>query len=56
MAALLEFATDGGLMQGHGSLVLPIVARLMMLVGIAAAIGPARNSLRVQPTDALRQE
>ena len=54
IAALLEFATDGGLMQGHGTVVLPIVAVLMMLVGLAATVGPARGALRVQPTDALR--
>ena len=56
VAALLEFATEGGLMKGHGVVVLPLIAIIMMLVGLAAAIGPARNSLRVHPTDALRQE
>ena len=56
VAMLLEFATNGGLMKGHGALVLPMIAVIMMLVGLAATIGPARNGLRVQPTDALRQE
>lgn len=55
-AALLEWATDGGLMQGHAVVVLPLVALMVMTVGVAAAIGPARRGLRVQPTEALRQE
>lgn len=55
-AAFLEVATGGGLMQGQSATVLPIVAVTMMLVGLAAAIGPARRGLRVQPTEALRQE
>ena len=35
---------------------LPIVAVLVVIVGILAAIGPARTGLRVHPTEALRQE
>lgn len=56
IAALLELATDGGLMQGNGAVVLPAVAILMILVALGAAAGPARRGLRVQPTEALRQE
>lgn len=56
VAALLERATEGGLMQGHGAVVLPIVAVVMMIVGVLAAIGPARRGLHVPPTEALRQE
>jgi len=56
VAALLEFATEGGLMQGHGAIVLPIVAVVLVAVGLLAAAGPARRGLRVQPTEALRQE
>lgn len=55
VAGLLEGATDGGLMMGNGRLVLPIVAAFMMVVGLLAALGPARRSLRIQPTEALRQ-
>ncbi len=33
-----------------------VVAVVMMLVGIGAAIGPARRCLRIQPTEALKAE
>jgi predicted permease len=56
IAALLEIATEGGLMKGHGAVVLPIVALMIVIVGLLAAAGPARNGLRVHPTEALRQE
>ena len=56
VAALLEAATDGGLMSGNGTVVLPIVAALVMTVGLLATIGPARRGLRVHPTEALRAE
>ena len=56
VAALLEMATEGGLMQGHGTVILPIIAVVMVAVGLLAAAGPARRGLRVQPTEALRQE
>jgi len=35
---------------------LPIVAVFMMLIGLLAALGPARLAFRVHPTEALRQE
>lgn len=56
VAALLEWATDGGLMSGNGLVVLPIVTVLMMTIGLLAVLGPARRGLRVHPTEALRQE
>ena len=56
VAALLETATDGGLMSGNGLIVLPIVAATMMIVGLLAVLGPARRGLRVHPTEALREE
>ena len=31
------------------------VSLLMTIVGLAATVGPARRSLRVQPTEALRE-
>jgi putative ABC transport system permease protein len=33
-----------------------VVVAVMMIVGLIAAIGPARRALRVQPTEALRSE
>jgi len=36
--------------------VLPAVALFMMLVGFLAALGPARRCLRIEPTQALREE
>jgi predicted permease len=36
--------------------VLPGAAAFMLLVGVLAALGPARRSLRIDPTEALRSE
>jgi predicted permease len=52
----LELLTDGELMNGNGAIVLPIVATLMLLVGLAAAVGPARRGLRIHPIEALREQ
>jgi ABC-type antimicrobial peptide transport system permease subunit len=48
--------TGGDLMEGNGTVVLPIVAVLMTLVGLLAALGPARRGLRIYPTEALREQ
>jgi predicted permease len=55
VAGLLELATDGGLMSGNGFVVLPIVAAVVMIVGLLAVLGPARRGLRIHPTEALRE-
>jgi hypothetical protein len=52
--AALEKAS--GLMQGNAAVVLPVVALFMMAVGFLAALGPARRSLRIEPTEALREQ
>jgi putative ABC transport system permease protein len=36
--------------------ILPGAAALMLLVGVLAALGPARSGLRIDPTEALRSE
>jgi predicted permease len=52
----LENLLDGELLRGRGAVVLPIVAVFMITVGLLAALGPARRGLRIQPTEALREE
>jgi putative ABC transport system permease protein len=46
----------GNLMDGQARFVLPIVALFMMAVGVMAALGPARRGLRIEPTEALRED
>jgi putative ABC transport system permease protein len=45
-----------GPIAGRGMLLLPVVAAVMMVVGLLAALGPARRGLAVQPTETLREE
>ncbi len=54
LAIVLEKLTGGGLMDGRGIVLLPIVAALMAAVGLLAVVGPARQGLKIQPTEALR--
>src|SRR5690606_11258293 len=44
----------GGVITRQLPVLLPAVAAIMMLVGLVAALGPARRGLAVQPTEALR--
>jgi putative ABC transport system permease protein len=55
-AAVLDRAMGGGPLVGKGVILLPLVAGFMMMIGLAAALGPARRGLAVQPTEALREE
>jgi putative ABC transport system permease protein len=55
-AVALEQVLEGEMFQGHGAVILPIVAVLMTAVGLLAALGPARRGLSIQPTEALREE
>jgi hypothetical protein len=52
----LEQILEGELFQGRGAVLLPLVALVMVAVGLAAAVGPARQGLSIQPTEALRDE
>jgi predicted permease len=51
-----ERGSRGVIMRGHAPVVLPAVALAMIVVGVLAALGPARRSLRIEPTEALREE
>jgi ABC-type antimicrobial peptide transport system permease subunit len=55
-AGLLDVATGGEMMGGAGMVLLPAVALVMTVVGLLAALGPARRGLRIQPMEALREE
>ena len=48
--------SDDAALAGRLSMVTPAVALIMVLVGVVAAYGPARRSLRIQPTEAVRAE
>lgn len=56
LAAALQQASEGDLMRGHEAVALPVVALLMLAAGLLAALGPARRSLRIEPTEALREQ
>jgi hypothetical protein len=56
MAAAVILERALGLMRGNAEVILPVVALLMMAVGFLAALGPARRSLRIEPTQALREQ
>jgi predicted permease len=56
LAALTDRALGGEMLSGRGAVLLPMVAALMTAVGVAAAWGPARRGLNVQPTEALRAD
>ena len=52
----LEQILEGDMMRNYRAMLLPLVVLLMMTIGVIAAIGPARQGLRIQPIEALRDE
>lgn len=56
IAGGLDHLVTGDLTGDRAALLLPAVALLMLTIGLAAALGPARRGLAVQPTEALREE
>jgi len=56
LAGAVDRAVGGGPLSGKGVVLLPIVAALMLAIGLLAALGPARQGLAIQPTEALKEE
>jgi putative ABC transport system permease protein len=52
----LEQILEGDMLRNYRAMLLPLVVLLMMTIGVIAAIGPARQCLRIQPIEALRDE
>jgi ABC-type antimicrobial peptide transport system permease subunit len=56
LGATVDWLGDGLLTGGNTLLLMPSVVAVMTLVGLAAAVAPARRGLAVQPVEALRDE
>jgi predicted permease len=54
VAVLLDRAAGGLTMSGQSAVATAAVVLLITLAGLLAALGPARQGLRIQPTEALR--
>ena len=52
----LEQVLEEGALEAQRAVLVPIVILIMMLVGLLAALGPARRGLAIQPIEALREE
>ncbi|MPY91357.1 MAG: FtsX-like permease family protein, partial [Luteitalea sp.] len=55
-AILLERFTGDVTTSARAPLVVPAIALLMVVVGFFAAFGPARQGLKIDPSEALRAE
>jgi ABC-type antimicrobial peptide transport system permease subunit len=57
LALLADLLSGGETLGPAGRLLfVPAIATVMVGVGLAASIGPARRGLRIQPTEALRDQ
>jgi putative ABC transport system permease protein len=56
MALLLDRAADGDALSGNAAPLLSIMVVVMSLVGLFAALGPARRGLRIEPSETLKAE
>jgi predicted permease len=56
LVLLLDYSQDGEVLAGHAGSVVPLVIGVMIAVGLAAAFGPARRGLRIEPVEALKGE
>ena len=55
-AMVIAPLSDDAVLAERLAMVTPAIALIMVLVGVVAAYGPARRSLRIQPTEAVRAE
>ena len=56
MALLVDRSADGEALYGNAVPLLSIMVVVMSLVGLFAALGPARRGLRIDPSEALKAE
>jgi putative ABC transport system permease protein len=56
LALLIDVLSGGEVLGSAGRMILPVMAVVMIAVGLIASIGPARRGLKIQPTEALRAE
>jgi ABC-type antimicrobial peptide transport system permease subunit len=52
----LERILEGDMMRNYRGMLLPLVVLVVITIGALAAIGPARQGLRIEPSEALREE
>lgn len=55
-SAAYQNASEGALIRANPLLVVPVVALVMIAVGIMAALGPTVRCLRIEPTEVLREQ
>jgi ABC-type antimicrobial peptide transport system permease subunit len=55
-ATWLEKTSGDSHMQSNATVIVAAVALFMIAVGFMAALGPARRCLRIEPTEALREQ
>jgi putative ABC transport system permease protein len=55
LGMVVERLSDGVVMRGNAAVVLPVVAVVVVAVGLGAVLGPTRRSLQIEPTEALRE-
>jgi predicted permease len=56
LGAMLISLNSDVVVPGRLAMVTPAIALIMVVVGVVAAYGPARRSLRIQPAEAVRAE